>query len=288
MLNSIVNVSFIDLHVHTTCSDGTFTPEEVIKKASAEGIKVIAITDHDEIEGYNKARVLANEYGINLISGIECSTDFDNGTCHILGYNIDVNDEGIQKYIKTCQEERVLKIVRIVEKLNKLGFSITLDDVKKFSTDGSIGRPHVARALLEKGYVNSVAEAFDKYIASGKTAYATSKKFLPKEVIAMIKKAGGIPVLAHPYQMKFDDFNETIAEIKRLMKLGIEGIEVVYPEHSEDDNYKLVVFAFENNLYITCGSDFHGENKKNQLGNCFFNVKKISVEGLKKLGKTFL
>jgi len=279
---------FVDLHIHTTYSDGTCTPEEIIELAHKEGIQVLAITDHDEVGGLERAIKAAEKYGIKVIPGIECGADFSSGNCHILGYNIDVNNEGIKAYSEERQRERNLKITKMVEKLNNLGMSITFEDVEKQSEKGSLGRPHIAMALVEKGYVTSVREAFEKYIGNGKPAYYAGRKFQPEYVINVIKNAGGIPVLAHPFQMKFGCFEETIVAMKQLMEWGIEGVEVVYPEHSEEENYALTVFALENNLFVTCGSDFHGANKSIKLGNCFFNRKKLSLNGLKHLGKTFV
>lgn len=281
---------YVDLHVHTTCSDGTYTPEEVVKLAAKEGIKVLAITDHDNVAGISRAQKIAVEHGIKIIPGIECTTTFDTpqkGTRHILGYNIDPENEEIKKYVERRQNDRIEKVENMIKKLRAMGMYISLDDVKKFSKKGSIGRPHIARALVEKGYVNDKAEAFDRYIGKGKPAYCASKYISVEEVIFTIIAAGGIPILAHPFQMKYPDFETTALEIEKLINRGIEGIEAVYSEHSKEENYKLARFALDNGLYVTAGSDYHGDNKSIKLGRCFFNEAKISVDGLKRIGKTF-
>lgn len=279
---------FIDLHVHTTCSDGTLSPEEVVKLAADEGIKVLAITDHDNVSGIRRAEKEAQKYGITIIPGIECSTTFKGGNRHILGYNIDPDSEFIKQYVEEFKGNRIEKIMKILKNLNALGFEISFEDVQKFSLDGSMGRPHIAQAMVEKGYVKTTAEAFEHYIGKGCIAYASGKHTTPEEVINIIKAAGGIPVLAHPYQMKCKSQSELMKEINYLISIGIEGIECIYPEHSNDESYVLIILAIENNLYVTCGSDFHGKNKTIQIGRCFFNKQKVRIDSLKKMGKTFI
>ena len=288
MVKQDVPLSYIDLHVHTTCSDGTLSPEKVVRLAASEKIGVLAITDHDNIDGIQRAKVEAQKFGIKIIPGIECSTTFDTGKRHILGYHIDPANEDMIQYVKTSQNDRIEKINRILEKLGRLGFKLSFHDVKKFSNGNSIGRLHIAQAMLEKGYVDSLGEAFKLYIGKGCPAYASVKSFSIEDVIAIIKSAGGIPVIAHPFQMNNGDRMAVAKEINHLITLGIEGIEVIYPEHYYNENYFLVMLAFDKELFVTCGSDFHGTNKKIQLGRCFFNKYKVTTESLKKMGKTFV
>lgn len=279
---------FIDLHVHTTCSDGTLSPEEIVQLAVKEGIEILAITDHDNVSGIRRAEKEAEKYGITIIPGIECSTTFKKGNRHILGFNINPESEVIKQYVEEFKQNRIEKIQKILKKLNLLGFEISFEDVQKFSPTGSMGRPHIAQAMVEKGYVNSTEEAFKLYIGKGCPAYATGKYTTPEEVINVIKAAGGIPVLAHPFQMKFETLDDLLAEIKRLVELGVEGIECIYSEQDNEQNYSLLVFALDNNLYITCGSDFHGNNKSIEFGKCYFNKQKVIIDNLKKMGKTFI
>lgn len=277
---------YVDLHTHTTCSDGTDTPEELVQLAVKEGIQFLAITDHDEVEGVWRAKQEAEKYhNIQIISGIECSTTFSGGNRHILGYNIRPRSKVIQQYVASHQMLRVEKIHKILEKLKNLGMSISYEEVEKYSVAGSIGRPHIAQAMLEKGYVSTIQEAFELYIGKGKPAYATVKATTPEEVIHVIKAAGGIPVLAHPFQMKLST-QETFKEIERLMAIGLEGVEIIYPEHTNEQNYQLILFAGNHNLYVTVGSDFHGKNKENQMGCCFQNETKVNWNIYSGLGRT--
>jgi len=288
---SLKNFSgFVDLHVHTIYSDGTYTPEGIICMAAKENISVLAITDHDNVAGIAKAQRIAKEYGIKVIPGIECTTTFDapqKGTRHILGYNIDPENEEIKKYVARHKADRYEKVESMLKKLRALGIHISMREVVQFCLNGSLGRPHIARALIEKGYVSSKNEAFERYIGKGKPAYCSARYTSVEEVIFTIMAAGGIPILAHPFQMKYPDLEETKKEMTRLINMGIKGIEVIYPEHSKNENFFLGSFALDNELYVTAGSDFHGDNKSIKLGRCFFNESKVSVNGLKQMGRTF-
>lgn len=286
----VSNPEYVDLHVHTTCSDGTLTPEEVVKLAANEHIKVIAITDHDNANGVARAQKEAEKYGITVIPGIECSTTFEvkNGVRHILGYNIVPDCKAIKDFNEMRQRDREERMKKMISKLNAFGFELTFADVKKFSKTDIVGRPHLAQAMLEKGYVNSRKEAFELYIGKDKRAYVRGTFVSSEDVIFMIKKAGGIPVLAHPLQMKYLDFEDTIKEIKRLVTMGVEGIEVIYSEHDKYTNELLIELANSLGVYITCGSDFHGSNKKIKLGNCLYNQEKMQISSFKTLGKTFI
>lgn len=279
---------FVDFHVHTKFSDGTCTPEEVVRLAAEKGIKVLAITDHDEVAGINFAKQEAKKYKIKIISGIECTTTFKGGNRHILGYNINPNHKEIKKYVTRRQLDRIERNQKILDKLEELNMFISLEEVQKYSPFGSMGKPHIAQVMLEKGYVTTVREAFDLYIGKGKPAHVSGRVVTPEEVIKVIKSAGGIPILAHPFQMKFETFEETVNEMERLMELGIEGIEVIYPEHSYEQNYKLILFAGNHNLYVTAGSDFHGENKPNKIGCCLGHEEKLTLGIYRVLGRDFL
>lgn len=281
-------LNYVDLHVHTNCSDGTLSPEEVVKEAFDKNIGVIAITDHDNVSGIARAKEEAKKYDIKVIPGIECSTACDTGTLHILGYNIDYNNALIKRFISKCQDNRRDRIIKIIHKLNELGFNISVNEVETIANNGTIGRPHIARAMLEKGYVSSIKDSFEKYLKKGRPAYVPKINPSIEEVISTIKSAGGIPVLAHPLQMNCGSLEDTLLEIERLVSLGIEGIECIYPNHGVGVDFAFVSLANKLNVYVTCGSDFHGENKSIKLGNCFFNEKKVSIKGLDGLGKSFV
>lgn len=283
---SVSGVTYVDLHVHTTHSDGTYTPKQVVQKAAATGIKVLAITDHDEMSGIQEAKEEAKKNKIKIIPGIECTTRFKGGNLHILGYNINPNSKPLKQLISSCQASRVEKIQKTLELLKeKEGIELTFEEVKKYSLNGTMGRPHIAQAMLEKGYISTLEEAFEKYIGKGKPAYVSGRNTTPEEVIKAIKKARGIPVLAHPFQMNLPTIEETLKKVESLVAVGLEGVEAIYPEHTQEQTYELIRYAAMHNLYVTAGSDFHGGNKPNKLGYCLENKEMISCNTAKIMGK---
>lgn len=243
-----------DLHIHTIASDGILSPEEVIDTSINMGLSGIAITDHDTVASLKIAEDYLKDMKNNFkfIPGIELNTDYKNSEVHILGYFIDYNNQPLLDKLIDLRNSRYKRAEKMIEKLRSMGFLIDFQMVKKLSGNDLIGRPHIAQALVDKGYVFSVKEAFDKYISKGRPAYIPRYKFSPNEAINLIKKAGGIAVLAHPGLIK----NNLI--VKEIIEMGIEGIEVYYPEHHpiQIDNYLKI--CEEKNLLITGGSDFHG------------------------------
>lgn len=258
-----------DLHVHTTASDGVYTPVEVIHMAEKIGLRGIAITDHDTLEGLNTARdlIASESLSIDVIPGVELNTDYGDDEVHILGYFIEDNDGILNKRLDEIKLERHQRAERIISRLEQLGIHINLGEVKKQAGGGVIGRPHIARAIRDKGYTASEQEAFDLYIAHGKPAYVPRYKFTPEEAIHLIKYVGGISVLAHPGLIGDHSL------IGRIIAMGIEGLEVFYPEHNQNQIDKLIVLARQHNLQITGGSDFHGTGpeNRNKLGCCGIN-----------------
>lgn len=260
------NISWIDLHIHSTASDGTFTPLEIVAQAESIGLSAISVTDHDTVTGSIEA--LNAKTKVSVISGIEISSnpplfsDFEiSASFHILGYLFDPYEEKLNEMLRELQESRENRNPLIVQKLNKLGFEITIDEIKELS-GGQVGRPHMAKLMLKKGYVKSISEAFDLYLAQGAKAHVG--KFRPNsdEVIKLIKGAGGIPVLAHPGLLNISDenFNTLIKELKRQ---GIMGIEAYYSKHDKNRTSFFIDCAQNNDLIVTGGSDFHGANKEN-------------------------
>mgnify|MGYP000951926140 FL=1 len=244
-----------DLHVHTTASDGTLTPGEVIDAAGNIGLKGIAITDHDTVAGLEPARRYLEhtpDLMLELIPGIELNTEAGDEEIHILGYFIDPENAALNQHLQTIRTSRYDRVLKMVERLRQSGLAISFDQVQKLTRGESMGRPHIARALMENGYVNSVKEAFDKYIGRGQPGFVPRYKFLPAEAIKLIKEAGGIAVLAHPGLIA--DSNQ----IREVIKLGIEGLEVYYPEHSREQQQKLAAWAGQYKLLMTGGSDYHG------------------------------
>ena len=252
----------IDLHIHTTASDGSLTPSQVVRYAKEKGLKAIAITDHDTIHGNEEAIKEGIRAGIEVIPGVEISVDYSPGTMHMLGYFIATEDPILNEKLSLLQDSRADRNPKIIEKLNKLGISLTYDEVVQASGGGQVGRPHMAQVLVEKGYTKSIKEAFDKYLGKGAPAYLDKFRLGAAEAITMITDAGGLPVLAHPFTLSCKSSDELDALAKNLVHQGLRGIEVYYSEHDEKQTSSYKLLAKRYNLAITGGSDFHGKNIK--------------------------
>ena len=253
---------YIDLHIHTTESDGSLTPSQVVHYAKEKGLKAIAITDHDTIHGNEEAIKEGISEGVEVIPGVEISVDYSPGTMHMLGYFITTEDPILNEKLTLLQDSRADRNPRIIEKLNKLGLSLTYDEVVQVSGGGQVGRPHMAQVLMEKGYIKSIKEAFDKYLGKGAPAYLDKFRLSAVEAITMITDAGGIPVLAHPFTLHLKSSDELDALLKKLVNQGLQGLEVYYSEHDERKTSSYKLLAKRYNLAITGGSDFHGKNIK--------------------------
>ncbi|KAB3526748.1 PHP domain-containing protein [Alkaliphilus serpentinus] len=241
----------IDMHVHTTASDGSLNPKEIIHYAKAKGLYGIGITDHDTIEGIEEAKEYGKKEGVLVIPGIELSTEDQEDEIHILGYNIDFHAEELINLLYTLKFERKNRAIKIIQKLRNLHIDISPEEVMDPSKEGVIGRPHIAKVLAEKGYVEDIPSAFHKYLNKGEAAYVPRFKITPFEAIHLIKKIGGISVIAHPGIIK----DKSI--ILKLIKAGIEGIEVYHSLHTTADENYLYGLTQEFNLIVTGGSDFH-------------------------------
>jgi len=247
-------VSKVDLHIHSTASDGRFGPEEIIRKSVERGLTIIAITDHDNVDSIAPALATASAFPrLKVIPGIEVSTNVPRGEVHILGYFIDYNNHELQATLKGLHNSRWERAKGMVAKLENLGISISWQRVREIAGNGSIGRPHIAQAMLEKGYITSFKEAFNRYIGKGGPAYVNQKKPTPPEAVRLILQSNGLPVLAHP--LTIDDPEMTIAELKAV---GLVGIEAHYNNYTADEVYRLVSLANKYNLITTGGSDYHG------------------------------
>ena len=250
---------YADLHLHSTFSDGSLTPEELVKECYKKDIYAISLTDHDNIGGVEIARKSAQIYKIEFIPGVELSTQSEfNETeeIHILGYYINENDPMFNEKLLFFQKAREERAKKIRERLATLGININERTIKEISQKGSIGRMHFARILVEKEIVSSIKEAFEKYLSYGKPAFIPRLKLSTKDAIKLILSNGGIPVVAHPV---FGANDKNI--ISRLRDYGLKGIEVFYPEHNQSHIAKYINWAEEFNLCITGGSDFHGTTK---------------------------
>ena len=249
-----------DLHIHSTYSDGSYKPVEIIKIAKKENINTVAIADHDTVRGVEEAIVAGKKNRINIIPALELSTFRGKAEIHILGYHINYMDKRLLAKIKEIFTARITRARKMVELLNKNGINITFNQVKSIADDDYIGRPHIARAMVEAGYIDKIADAFTAdYIGNGGKAYVSKYKISPKEAITIIKEAGGISVLAHPV---FINHGQSMIrdDIQELLDHGLQGLEVYHSKHSNQDSAYYKKIAEEFNLLITGGSDFHGEN----------------------------
>lgn len=242
-----------DLHLHTTASDGRLSPSELVDLARERGLKVIAVTDHDSVGGIDEALEAARRGPrIVVIPGVEINTDLPSGELHVLGYFIGCGDAGLARTLERARRSRVGRAREMVEKLSKLGMPLEWQRVMDLARGESIGRPHIAQALLEKGFVSSEKEAFDKYIGRNGPAYAEREKILPVDAVQTVRAAGGVPVLAHPADIK--DLNSHVIELKGA---GLAGLEAYYGQYDDNTVKRMVRLAAEHGLLTTGGSDYH-------------------------------
>ncbi len=251
----------IDLHSHTTASDGSCTPTELIGLARERGLRALGVTDHDTVGGLAEAALAAAAAGIELVPGIEISVDYIHGEFHLLGYYVDYHNRDFAERVAYLQENRFNRNAVILRKMQETGLSVTMEDVEAEAGGGQIGRPHMARALVTKGYVGSVQEAFDRYLADGMPLHVPKVKLAPPEAIALVHRAGGVAVLAHPKFLEFPDFAQLRAELQRLKDIGLDGLECYYSQHTEQETADYLAVAREFGLLVTAGSDFHGVSK---------------------------
>jgi 3',5'-nucleoside bisphosphate phosphatase len=239
-----------DLHIHTCASDGVFTPAEMVKKASAMGLQTIAITDHDTVAGVAEAMAASQSASLTVIPGVEIRTRWRKYNVDVLGYNLrDLHQ--MQQRLRILHEDRNERARRIIDKFRQFNMPITMEDVRQYSGDGVITRPHIAKAIVAKGYLYSVRDVFRHYLGDGRPACVDLTGLSLEEGIQMIHNAGGVAVLAHPYCFK----NPT--HIEEMITLGLDGLEVWHREHRPRDVNKLIRLAEKHHLFVTGGSDFH-------------------------------
>jgi len=247
-------IATIDLHLHTLASDGRLTPTDLIRLVAKQGLKTISVTDHDSTEGLAEAYEAAMEFpDLRIIPGIEMSADIPGDEVHVLGYFLDYHDEQFQATLKEFRMGRVGRAQIMVEKLKALGKPVEWERVLKFAGDGSVGRPHIALAMVEAGYFKEPKEAFDEYLGNDGLAYYDRPKLNPIESVEMIQRVGGVPVLAHPTFM-----NDMEVGIANLKKVGLKGMEVYYAQYDDDTVRHLARLAREYDLIPCGGSDYHG------------------------------
>lgn len=264
----------VDLHMHTKHSDGIYSPSELVELAKNSGLDVISITDHDSVNGIAEAIEKGKEVGVEVIPGVEISTDISDREIHILGYFMDISNTEFEHYLSFFREERLKRAVRIVRKLNTLGLDLNIEDVLVKATNSAIGRPHIAKAMEEKGLVSNYFEAFNKYIGNGCPAHEKKVHVSPQSAFKIISDAGGLSFIAHPGNLP-----EHI--IKELIDAGVDGIEVVHPSHLpyKSKYYRGIVNEYF--LLESGGSDFHGgsRNDTNTLGK--YNISQTAVEAMR-------
>ncbi|MCL4486556.1 MAG: PHP domain-containing protein [Chloroflexi bacterium] len=243
----------VDLHTHSTASDGELSPPELVSLARARGLGTIALTDHDSVAGIDAALEAARNMSIQVIPGVELSADVPNSEVHVLGYFIDWHDTRFLGMLDKFREGRYGRAEKMTRRLAALGAPVSFDRVKEIAGDAAIGRPHVAQALLEAGHVATIAEAFDRYIGRNGPAYVERFRLTPEDAVGLILQAGGVPVLAHP--------REVTNYIPPLVKTGLLGLEVYYGAYDDATRSALLHLADENGLIATGGSDFHGLDK---------------------------
>jgi len=262
----------IDLHIHSTASDGTLSPVEILRLAEKLNLGAISITDHDTLKGSRDLVEAAGSSAVRVLTGIEISTIPPasyavSGSFHILGYGIRLHDPVLNQTLETLQHARENRNPLIIGRLNAMGLDMTLEEVIQASGEAQIGRPHIAQMMIKKGFVRTFDEAFDVYLGFNKPAYVDKYRLDCQKAIEMIMEAGGTPVLAHPLLLGIPDHSRMESLVATLKDMGLQGIEVYYPEHSSENTAFYSRLALSHDLAITGGTDFHGAIKPDiQLG----------------------
>jgi len=252
-------VNYADLHVHTFYSDSTFSPEEVISLAKSRILSAVAICDHDSVDGIELCKRYGRRYGVEVIPCVELTVDDAEVEAHILGYFVDYKIGWFRKRLKKVQKTRIERVHKIVSRLKDEGIDIRARDIFALSGKGSVTRFHVAKVILKSGKIKTIKEIFGKYLGFGKPCYVPSVSFSPEESIDVILRAGGVPVVAHPFVMHNDE------HVKKLISYGLRGIEAYHPEHNKGVTKHYEKMASENGLLVTGGSDCHGLAKHRAL-----------------------
>ncbi len=248
-------MKYADLHTHSFFSDGTLSPAEVVRLAREAGLDAVALADHDTVAGLGEARSAAEAHGIELIPAIEMSCEHDGKEIHLLGYFIDCGNPALTAAIDTMRRNRIERIYAMTQRLKAMGVALDPEGVVRLAKKGTVGRMHLARALVSAGAAGSLPEAFDRFIGDSSPAYVAGFRLSPLQAISIIREARGVAVLAHPYLIRNDDF------IMDAVRWGIGGIEVFYPEHTQSMINFYTRLAREHGLATTGGSDFHGKVK---------------------------
>jgi 3',5'-nucleoside bisphosphate phosphatase len=250
---------YADLHTHTYYSDGTRSPKEVIDVARGHGLSIVAISDHDNLGAYFEIRKYADEQGVTLVPAMELSCAYEGVDVHVLAYAFDPHDERIDERLRSFRETRHRRGYAIVDRLRALGLDITAERVDQLAAGGAMGRPHVARALVEAGYVASVSEAFDKWLGTGKAGYVEKERFRIDEAVQLIHAAGGVTSVAHP--TLYPNHQELVTQV---LDLGVDAVEVLHPDVDDVNRERYANMARFRGKFTTGGSDDHGTVKTSE------------------------
>ncbi|MCA9730531.1 MAG: PHP domain-containing protein [Deferribacteres bacterium] len=266
----VKKVEYADLHLHTNASDGDFAPGKLVKLCAKFNLKTIAITDHDTVAGVEEAKAAGEKYNVTIIPGIELGTSQNEREIHILGFYLDVDNPTLIEYLAEINTKRLRRTELIVESLARHGIEVNINKIIDQAGDGTIGRPHIAKAMVEAGVVKSYQAAFNQWIGDGAPAYEKKSIQRPEELIEIIHEAGGAAVLAHP-GTAWSEF-----EVRQLKRSGLDGIEVIHPRHTKRTSANWQRIAFESGLLVTGGSDFHSEKRRvNPLGKYIIEQKYV-------------
>jgi predicted metal-dependent phosphoesterase TrpH len=263
----------VDLHAHSLRSDGALSPADLVKRAAARGLRILALSDHDTLAGVAEAVPTGAELGVRVVPATELNTESEWGDAHVLGYFIDPADAALEERLRWLRENRGRRIELMVEKLNQLGYAISLERVLEIAQGGALGRPHLAEALLEKGYIPSYEEAFDTILAKSSPAYVARVGLTPLEAVELVRGHRGVPSLAHPGTVVGLE-----ALLPKLVSVGLAGIEAYYGEHSPEMTERVLTLARAHDLVPTGGSDFHGRGEHGvDLGGVFVPPETIEL-----------
>ena len=260
----------VDYHIHTHYSDGTMSPVEVVRQYNDEEYDIISITDHDGIDGLNEAMIAGEALKIQVVAGVELSTEQDGIELHILGYNFDPENEALRAKLKELREFRHERNKALIEKLTELGYPVNLEELEKQSKGKYVGKPNIARALVKAGYIAAVSDAWTpgKLFNAPEVKGIRKEKMKTEDAIKLLQQAGGMAVLAHPGKIKGlgerdseEYWNNLDQLIRTLKNAGLKGMECVYPSHTEEEKWKFVQLASKYHLHVTEGSDFHGDRR---------------------------
>lgn len=273
-----LKMKFADLHLHTIFSDGTYTPDGLISEVAKLELSAISVVDHDTIDGIEPTERIASSQNIEFLPGIELTAEYDGMEIHILGYLIDYKNNALKERLDFLKNNRIGRIHKIVERLKHMGVELDAQDVFEIAKHGTVGRLHVARAMVKKGLVGSIQEAFGKFIGDRCPAYVAGFRFSPKEAIKLIRDVRGISVLAHPHILNRDNL------IPELLDYGLMGLEVYYPEYTQATTNFYLSLAQKYNLLVTGGSDCHGDAKPEvKLGSIKIPYELVEKLKLKKM-----